>query len=202
MTDRTPSRAARPLAIVATTPDDSHGWNLTDLALQLDARGFVVENLGPCTPDDLLAETIRDRRPALVALSSLNGHGALSIPRLLATLERYQVKRLAPIVAGGLLTTDPAAAAGAAEALREAGLAAVFSGPAAWAAFDRFLARRRLGRPASTRPEGPSSNESPPAAATCEGCPNADTCARRKDPPSRQRDRPLDEIPDWVNGGG
>jgi methylaspartate mutase sigma subunit len=132
----------RPLAVVATTPDDSHAWNLIGIELRLSERGFEVENLGACTPEVLLAETIRDRRPDLVVLSSINGHGALSLHAVLDTLEQYQVKRLAPIVAGGLLTTDPQEADPAAGLLTEAGLDAVFTGPDAWTRFDAYLAGR------------------------------------------------------------
>jgi methylaspartate mutase sigma subunit len=129
-----------PLAIVATTPDDSHGWNLIGVTMRLEERGFAVENLGPCTPSDLLAQRIRDKRPSLVVLSSVNGHGALSLPSVLETLEQYQVRRLAPIVVGGLLTTNPALLPDAAIQLRQAGIAAVFAGDDAWTEFDRFLA--------------------------------------------------------------
>lgn len=132
----------QPLIIVATTPDDSHAWNLIGIELRLSERGFEVLNLGPCTPEDLLAETIRDRRPDFVVLSSINGHGALSLPLVLETLEHYQVKHTAPIVIGGLLTTDPADAQAAAARLADAGATATFSGPNAWNEFDDFLSLR------------------------------------------------------------
>ena len=133
----------RPLVIVATTPDDSHAWNLIGIELHLAERGFEVLNLGPCTPEELLAETIRDQRPDLVVLSSINGHGALSLPAVLETLEHYQVKRTAPIVIGGLLTTDPKDTQAAATALTEVGAAGVFTGPQAWKDFDDFLRGQR-----------------------------------------------------------
>lgn len=135
---------SRPTAIVSTTPDDSHSWNLVGVELRLAERGFAVENLGPCTPEELVAERIRDRRPDLVVFSSVNGHGALSLLPVLETLERYQVKRSAPIVAGGLLTTDPAALAEAQLGLIAAGISAIFAGPDAWTRFDAFLAARGL----------------------------------------------------------
>lgn len=137
-------QSAPPTAIVATTPDDSHSWNLVGVELRLAERGFVVDNLGPCTPEDLVAERIRDRRPDLVVFSSVNGHGALSLLPVLETLELYQVKRAAPIVAGGLLTTDPATLSQARSRLVEAGVAAVFSGSDAWTSFDAFLAARNM----------------------------------------------------------
>jgi methylmalonyl-CoA mutase cobalamin-binding subunit len=133
---------ASKLAIVATTPDDSHIWNLVGVQLKLEERGFEVRNLGACTPPELIAETVRDLRPDLLVISSINGHGAISMTALMTVLEQYQVKRATTIVAGGLLTTDPALSAKAEAQLTETGCAGVFVGEDAWERFDRFLARR------------------------------------------------------------
>jgi methylaspartate mutase sigma subunit len=152
-----PPRSGCPLAVVATTPDDSHSWNLVGVEFQLVERGFAVDNLGPCTPEALLAERIRHLRPDLVVLSSVNGHGGLSLLSVLETLDRYQLKRLAPIVAGGLLTTDPLALPDVAAALKYAGISAVFAGPNAWAAFDAHMATLPIGK---ARP-GRSHNSAP-----------------------------------------
>ena len=129
------------LAVVATTPDDSHVWNLVGVQLELEERGFEVLNLGACTPADLVAEVVRDRRPVLLVISSINGHGAISLGEVVHTLEEYQVKRSTTIVAGGLLTTDPATAGAAERELLDLGLAGVFTGADAWPRFDSFLAR-------------------------------------------------------------
>ncbi len=134
-----------PLAVVATTPDDSHVWNLLGVQLKLEERGYGVLNLGACTPAELLAETIRDRRPALVVISTVNGHGALSVPKVLDVLFQYQIQHLAPIAVGGLLTTEPDKAQGAARAIEDDSAAQVFIGEDAWHRFDRFLAERGPG---------------------------------------------------------
>lgn len=128
-----------PLALVATTPDDSHIWNLVGVQLKLEERGFIVENLGACTPTELLAQTVRDRRPMLVVISTINGHGALSMGAVMRTLESYQARRLATIVVGGLLTTDPALATAAEADLLALGCAGVFTGNDAWDRFDSFV---------------------------------------------------------------
>ena len=203
----------QPLALVATTSDDSHSWNLVIVALRLEARGFEVENLGANTPEMLLAERIRDRRPDLVTLSTINGHGYRSIPGVLEALKRYQVKQAAPLVLGGLLTTGPEEEFAMAELLSAEGVSAVFSGPEAWSRFDAFLARSCLvGAPGSGR-RGPrpgtgiSTSKKSPRTGSVHHRPDADMDA---DLPARSRRRNIDlervrsieDIPDWVNAGG
>jgi len=80
----------------------------------------------------------------LLVISTINGHGAISIGNILRVLEEYQVKRVTTIVAGGLLTTDPATAVAAEAKLLELGCAGVFVGDSAWERFDEFLKRRNM----------------------------------------------------------
>lgn len=148
MSNPTLDGSSRRLAVVATTPDDSHMWNLVGVQLELEERGFQVINLGACTPGDLLAETIREHRPALIVVSSINGHGAISMATVLRTLEEYQLKRVAPILIGGILTTDPATAAIAEGQLLDMGCSGVFTGDTAWQEFDSFIARLERARAA------------------------------------------------------
>lgn len=140
------SKSLQRLALVATTPDDSHVWNLIGVQLKLEERGFHVENLGACTPLTELIEAIMEQRPALLALSSVNGHGAISIRALLAALEEAGLLGRFPIVAGGLLTTDPEQAARAAAELRQLGCAGVFVGEQAWTQFDAWLTKLDAGK--------------------------------------------------------
>jgi methylaspartate mutase sigma subunit len=132
------------LAVVATTPDDSHMWNLVGVQLKLEERGFAVINLGPCTPLEEIAEMLRTHRPELLVISSINGHGEFSVGRILETLERYQLNRAAKIVVGGLLTTSAGLAAKTEQRLLDQGIHAVLVGPDAWQRFDHlFLDRGR-----------------------------------------------------------
>ena len=138
-----PDRRAQHLAVVATTPDDSHIWNLVGVQLKLEERGFQVCNLGACTPAELVAEVVRNLQPELLVISSINGHGAISMSAVIRALEEYQVKRSTTIIAGGLLTTDPTRSGIAAAELVELGCSGVFSGDDAWIRFDRFIKRLR-----------------------------------------------------------
>src|SRR5689334_16258049 len=90
-----------PGVVVSGTASDSHTWNLVYLQLLLEELGRRVHNLGPCVPDDLLVERCTRLRPALVVLSSVNGHGATDGLRVIGRLRA----RLpgTPIVIGGKL---------------------------------------------------------------------------------------------------
>jgi methylmalonyl-CoA mutase cobalamin-binding subunit len=144
----------RPLAIVATTADDSHIWNLVGVELKLRDRGYQVKNLGACTPATEIAEAVRSHRPVLLAISTINGHGALSIAPILETLQDYQLKRAVKIVIGGLLTIDPAVAPSVAQRLLDQGADAVLTGDDAWQRFDSMFA---------SHPQWPQADSSAPA---------------------------------------
>lgn len=134
-----PTAKTKCLAILASTPDDSHQWNLHGVEMELKERNIEVINLGPLTPCKVIAETVRDRHPDLLVVSTVNGHGVHSMLEVLRTLEEYQVKRSIRIVIGGLLTTDPEKTKTAISTLMSAGCSGVFSGPEAWSSFDEFL---------------------------------------------------------------
>nr|WTB28330.1 cobalamin-dependent protein [Streptomyces sp. NBC_00830]WTB35752.1 cobalamin-dependent protein [Streptomyces sp. NBC_00830] len=105
----------RGTVVVSSLSSDAHTWNLIFLQLLVEECGFDVVNLGPCVPDDLLVEECRTIRPALVVLSSVNGHGYRDgvrvVPRLRAALTDT------PIVVGGKL--------GVAGEIREAQISAL-----------------------------------------------------------------------------
>jgi methylaspartate mutase sigma subunit len=134
-----PTDRTKRLAILASTPDDSHQWNLHGVEMELKERNIDVINLGPLTSCKVIAETVRDRRPDLLVVSTVNGHGVHSMMEVLRALEEYQVKRSIRIVIGGLLTTDPEDAKTAKSTLMSAGCSGVFTGPEAWSGFDEFL---------------------------------------------------------------
>jgi methylaspartate mutase sigma subunit len=134
----------RLLAVLATTPDDSHMWNLNAVQEELEDRGFEVINLGACTPADLLAEAIRDRRPELAVISTVNGHGARSAIDVMDILRLYQADRIGKVIIGGKLTTDAGHCTTIRSTLIDAGFAEVFVGRNPWGEFDAFLSQAIL----------------------------------------------------------
>jgi methylaspartate mutase sigma subunit len=75
------------------------------LQLLLEELGQVVVNLGACVPDELLVATCRMHSPALVVLTSVNGHGRFDGKRVIGTLRRCRELADTRIVLGGKLTT-------------------------------------------------------------------------------------------------
>jgi methylaspartate mutase sigma subunit len=114
-------------------------WNLHVVQEELEARGFEVLNFGPCTPTKLLAETVRDRRPQLVVISTINGHGEQSAIKIIETLKLYQAHRIGPIVIGGKLSTLPINEDRLYNSLIDCGFTGVFVSERPWAEFDTFL---------------------------------------------------------------
>ncbi|WP_278255873.1 hypothetical protein [Nocardioides convexus] len=53
----------RPLVVLSSVSSDSHTWNLVYLQLLLEENGCAVVNLGATTPDDLVADALREHRP-------------------------------------------------------------------------------------------------------------------------------------------
>ncbi|MEU6486812.1 cobalamin-dependent protein [Streptomyces sp. NPDC046887] len=110
--------------LLAGTASDSHTWNLVYLQLFLEERGHRVGNLGPCVPDELLARECAARRPQLLVLASVNGHGYRDGLGAVRALRR--AGHTLPVVIGGKLGTageaDPAQRA----LLLEAGCDRVF----------------------------------------------------------------------------
>ena len=131
-------------ALVASTEDDSHIWNLTGVEYILADYGFEVTNLGACTPAVDIAEYVQARRPELVAISSVNGHGAITGLSLAQTLAEYQAFQLSTIIIGGKLTLSAETAHAARPQLLAAGFAGVFDGERAWAEFDEFIRSRGI----------------------------------------------------------
>ncbi|MFD5424736.1 cobalamin B12-binding domain-containing protein [Streptomyces sp. NPDC127084] len=114
--------------VVTTVASDSHTWNLVFLHLLLEERGYRVVNLGPCVPETLLLTECLRHNPALVVVSSVNGHGHADGLRLARTLRAHPGLTAVPLVIGGKLGVSASAAERGrqAAALLEAGFDAVF----------------------------------------------------------------------------
>ncbi|MFI6033543.1 cobalamin B12-binding domain-containing protein [Streptomyces sp. NPDC051315] len=114
--------------IVSTVASDSHTWNLVFLQLLLEEAGYRVINLGPCVPEELLLAECLRHDPALVVVSSVNGHGHADGLRLARTLRARPELATVPLVIGGKLgvSASPAERGRQAAALLGAGFDAVF----------------------------------------------------------------------------
>ncbi|GHB62054.1 methylaspartate mutase [Streptomyces xanthochromogenes] len=89
--------------LVSTVESDSHIWNLVYLQKLLEENGATVRNLGSCTPVDLVVRAVRESRPELLVVSSVNGHGHHGARVLLSALQENGLE--VPCVVGGKLTT-------------------------------------------------------------------------------------------------
>jgi methylaspartate mutase sigma subunit len=126
--------------IVAGGTSDSHTWNLVFLQLLLEELGFDVVNLGPCVPADLLIAESLAHRPALLVVSSVNGHGFQDGIRMISKLRERPELEATPAVIGGKLGISGAQSAEQLAELIAAGYDAVFDdGAEGIASFQRLL---------------------------------------------------------------
>jgi methylaspartate mutase sigma subunit len=93
----------RGVVVVSGVASDSHTWNLVYLQLLVEELGHEVVNLGPCVPDDELVARVRDLDPALLVLSSVNGHGHADGVRVAHRLRAEPALVATPMVIGGKL---------------------------------------------------------------------------------------------------
>ncbi|MCX4911492.1 cobalamin B12-binding domain-containing protein [Streptomyces sp. NBC_00878] len=112
--------------IVAGGISDSHTWNLVFLQLLLEEHGHRVVNLGPCVPEDLLIAEALAHRPALIVVSSVNGHGYQDGMRTITRLREQPELADVPTVIGGKLGIAGARSTEELATLRTAGYGAVF----------------------------------------------------------------------------
>jgi len=112
--------------VVTSTSSDAHTWNLVYLQLLLEESGHRVTNLGACVPDPLLVHTARERRPDLIVISSVNGHGRQDGLRVIAALRACPELAGTPVVIGGKLDVAGGADGGDAVDLIAAGFNGVF----------------------------------------------------------------------------
>ncbi|MFB7664792.1 cobalamin B12-binding domain-containing protein [Kitasatospora sp. NPDC056138] len=126
--------------IVAGGTSDSHTWNLVFLQLLLEEMGFEVVNLGPCVPAELLIAESLARRPALLVVSSVNGHGYQDGIRMISKLRERAELAAVPAVIGGKLGISGGQSAEQLAELVNAGYDAVFDdGAEGIASFQRLL---------------------------------------------------------------
>ncbi|WP_031029594.1 cobalamin B12-binding domain-containing protein [Streptomyces sp. NRRL WC-3725] len=126
--------------LVAGGISDSHTWNLVYLQLLLEEHGHRVVNLGPCVPEDLLIAEALAHRPALIVISSVNGHGYHDGMRTVTRLREQPGLAGVPAVIGGKLGIAGPCGGDEVAALRAAGYDAVFDDTAEGvAAFRRML---------------------------------------------------------------
>ncbi|MGW7696017.1 cobalamin B12-binding domain-containing protein [Streptomyces asiaticus] len=138
--DRCPPAARAGTVVVSSVSSDAHTWNLVFLQLLIEELGYTVLNLGPCVPDDLLIEECCRIDPAMVVISSVNGHGREEGMRLIDRLRARPELAATPVVIGGKLGIDHEAAAGQTDALLDAGFDAVFADGRGAADFRTMLA--------------------------------------------------------------
>ncbi|MFE2043045.1 cobalamin B12-binding domain-containing protein [Streptomyces sp. NPDC059477] len=135
-----PTPGGRPV-IVAGGISDSHTWNLVYLQLLLEEHGHRVVNLGPCVPENLLIAEALDHHPALIVVSSVNGHGYHDGMRTVTRLREHPELAAVPAVIGGKLGICGPCGDEESVALRAAGYDAVFDDSAdGVATFTRMLA--------------------------------------------------------------
>lgn len=132
----------RPLALLTSVASDSHTWNLVYLRLVLEELGFRVANLGACTPDGLIVSECIRKKPELIVISSVNGHGRTDGMRVIRQLRACPRLAATPIVIGGKLGIRGLSDA---TALRAAGFDAVFEDGAARHSFPSFVRSLQAG---------------------------------------------------------
>lgn len=139
-----------PQVLLATIECDAHTWNLVYLEALLEEHGAHVTNLGPCTPAESIISSITDRRPDLVVVSTVNGHGFSQGKQLISRCSRNLGDQRPPFVIGGKLTTESAGHEVVAAELLGAGFEEVFVEPRGVAEFrEWFEAFKTLARAAN-----------------------------------------------------
>lgn len=114
--------------ILGVAASDSHAVANHLLAYGLRARGYVVVNLGTCTPVSDFAESCR-RHPwaSAVLIGSLNGHAYEDLLDLPAARRSGDIT--CPVVLGGNLSVGSAKRESALERLYALGVDHILDGP-------------------------------------------------------------------------
>jgi methylaspartate mutase sigma subunit len=122
-----------PEVVVTSVSSDAHTWNLVYLQLVIQELGCRVTNLGACVPDEMVVAECAARRPQLIVVSSVNGHGCQDGIRLIGAIRRCPALLVTPVVIGGKLDVDGGASPAA--RLLVAGFDAVYGDDGQMAAF-------------------------------------------------------------------
>lgn len=132
-------RRARFEVVVTSVSSDAHTWNLAYLELLLEELGGRVTNLGACTPDETIISECELRRPDLLVISSLNGHGFQDGMRLIRAFRARAALTSTPVVIGGKLDVAGGGDGRNAERLLAAGFDATFEDGAGLTRFCSFV---------------------------------------------------------------
>ncbi|MFE1948818.1 cobalamin B12-binding domain-containing protein [Streptomyces massasporeus] len=125
--------------VVTSVASDAHTWNLVYLQLLLEELGHRVTNLGACVPDQLMIDECRNRRPDLIVVSTVNGHGFVDGKRVVRLLRGCPELHTTPLVIGGKLGITGGDHGGGVRELVEAGFDAVFEESAGIVGFRDFV---------------------------------------------------------------
>jgi methylaspartate mutase sigma subunit len=125
--------------VVTSLSSDAHTWNLVYLQLLLEELGCRVTNLGGCVPDATIVAECVTRRPDLLVISSLNGHGCQDGTRLVGALRACPALVATPVVIGGKLDVAGGGDGHNADRLLAAGFDAVFEDAVGLTPFRSFV---------------------------------------------------------------
>jgi methylaspartate mutase sigma subunit len=117
---------SRGTVVVSGVASDAHTWNLVFLQLMIEELGYEVVNLGPCVPPELLVSECEQHQPALLVISSVNGHGYQDGLKLIEEVRSSAELVATPVIIGGKLGVAGELDEGAAARLMSAGFDAVF----------------------------------------------------------------------------
>ena len=132
--------------LVTGTASDAHTWNLVYVQLVLEELGHRVTNLGAAVPVSLVIEHCLTRRPDLVVVGTINGHGVLDGLALITALRAAGVLRHTQVVIGGKLGIGGPDDREIPPRLLDAGFDAVFIDSSSAGEFPAYLAALPRGR--------------------------------------------------------
>jgi methylmalonyl-CoA mutase cobalamin-binding subunit len=93
--------------LLTSVPSDSHMWNLIYIQLFLQEHGYEVNNIGCCTPIDLLMQKYIEQQPELIVISTINGHGYVEGRAIIEAFKSRFGDNCPKMVIGGKLSIDP-----------------------------------------------------------------------------------------------
>lgn len=130
-------------ALLLSISSDSHTWNLVYMQLLLGELGFDVVTAGCCVTPDELVELAHYKRPDLIVISTINGHGYVEAKLYVSHLKKHELVKHIPIVIGGNLTINGNLTAVQKKELIALGFAGVFTGKSSIEKFKDFVSLLR-----------------------------------------------------------
>ena len=125
--------------VLSTVESDSHMWNLVYMQLVLEECGYKTLNLGCCVSEEETIKAVKNYAPALVVISTLNGHGYIQGKKLIEKYRKDLGSCSPTIIIGGNLSTQVSSSAALREDLMKAGYDGVFTGSESIEAFHSFI---------------------------------------------------------------